>query len=102
MKEKLNELNRKIRHSKKKNDGLIHKRNALGKAIESAKHGAEPQRSVPEPKFIFKEREQAFRGAYRSYRVEGAPKMDPETFFRRIREGLIERLNKSWDLIIQQ
>ena len=39
----------------------------------------------PEPKFIFKEREKAFGGAYRSYRVEGVPKMDPETFFRRIR-----------------
>ena len=34
MKKKLNELNRKIRHSKKKNDGLIHKRNALRKAVE--------------------------------------------------------------------
>ena len=63
MKKKLNELNRKIRHSKKKSDGLIHKRNALRKAIESAKHGTEPKRSIPEPKFIFNEREQAFGGA---------------------------------------
>ena len=94
MKKKLNELNRKIRHSKKKNDGLIHKRNALRKAIESAKHGTESQRSVPEPKFIFKECEQAFRGAYRSYRDEGTPKMDPETFFRKIREGLIEKIKQ--------
>ena len=94
MKKKLNELNRKIRYSKKKNDGLIHKRNALRKAIESVKSGTEQKRPVPEPKFIFKEREQAFGGAYRSYRVEGVPKMDPETFFRRIREGLIEAIKR--------
>ena len=94
MKKKLNELNRKIRHSKKKHDGLIHKRNALRKAIESAKHGAEPQQSVPELKFIFKKCKQAFGGAYRIYRVEGTPKMDPETFFRRIREGLIEKIKQ--------
>ena len=90
MKKKLNELNRKIRHPKKKNDGLIHKRNALRKATESAKHGTEPKRSIPE--FIFKEREQAFGGAYRSYRVEGVPKMDPETFFRRIRKAIKREL----------
>ena len=77
IKKKLNELNRKIRHSKKKNDGLIHKRNALRKAIESAKHGTEPKRSIPEPKFIFKEREQGFGGAYRSYRAEGVPIVQP-------------------------
>ena len=92
MKKKLNQLNRKIRHSEKKNDGLIHKRNTLRKAIESAKHGTEPKHSIPEPKFIFKECEQAFGGAYGSYRVEGVPKMDPDTFFRRIREGLIEAI----------
>ena len=34
MKKKLDELNRKIRHSGKKNNGLIHKRNSLKKAIE--------------------------------------------------------------------
>ena len=37
MKKKLGELNRKIRHSKKKNDGLIHKRNLLRKAIKELK-----------------------------------------------------------------
>ena len=47
-----------------------------------------------EPKFIFKEREQAFGHAYRSYRVEGVRKMDPETFFRRIRRGLIEAIKR--------
>ena len=34
MKKKLDELNRKIRHSRKKHNGLIHKRNSLRKAIE--------------------------------------------------------------------
>ena len=36
------------------------------------------------------ELEQAFRGAYRSYRVNGKPKMDVDTFFSRIRKELIE------------
>ena len=36
------------------------------------------------------ELEQAFSGAYRSYRVNGRPKMDVGTFFNRIRKGLIE------------
>ena len=37
MKKRLGELNRKIRHSKKKNDGLIHKQNSLRRAIEELK-----------------------------------------------------------------
>ena len=49
---------------------------------------------LKEPKFIFKEREQAFGSAYRSYRVEGVPKMDPEKFFRRIRRSLIEAIKR--------
>ena len=52
----------------------------------------------PEPKFIFTEREQAFGHAYRSYEVEGVPKMDPETFFRRIRLGLIEAIKRELGL----
>ena len=36
------------------------------------------------------ELEQAFRGSYRSYRVNGRPKIDVDTFFSRIRKGLIE------------
>ena len=35
------------------------------------------------------ELEQAFRGAYRSYRVNGRPKIDVDTFFNRIRKELI-------------
>ena len=36
------------------------------------------------------ELEQAFRGAYRSYRINGKPKLDVDTFFNRIRKELIE------------
>ena len=36
------------------------------------------------------ELEQAFRGAYRSYRVNRTPKIDVDTFFNRIRKGLIQ------------
>ena len=90
LKKKLDELNKKIRHLRKKNDGMMHKKNALRKVIESTKLGDEPPRQ--EPKFIFEEREQAFGGAYRSYKVNSKPKMDPDTFFGRIREGLIETI----------
>ena len=85
----LDELNLKIRHSRKKHDGMVHKRNALRKAIEEIKHGTKPQ-PVTEPEWNFTECEQVFRGAYWSYRVNGRPKMDVDTFFSRIREGLIE------------
>ena len=40
------------------------------------------------------ELEQAFSGAYRSYRVNGRPKIDVDTFFNRIREGLIELIKR--------
>ena len=43
MKKKLDELNRKISHSRKKHDGMIHKRNALRKAIEEIKRGTKPE-----------------------------------------------------------
>ena len=36
------------------------------------------------------ELELAFNGAYRSYRVNGRPKIDVDTFFNRIRKGLNE------------
>ena len=93
MKKKLDELNRKIRHSRKKHDGLIHKRNSLRKAIEVLKSGTKPE-PVPEPEWNFTEHEQAFGRAYRSYRVNGRPKMDVDTFFSRIREGLIELIKR--------
>ena len=89
MKKKLDGLNRKIRHSRKKHDGMIHKQNSLMKAIEALKLGTKPL-PMTEPEWNFKEREQAFEGAYRSYRVNGRPKMDADTFFSQIREGLID------------
>ena len=97
MKKKLDELNRKIRHSRKKRDGMIHKRNSLRKAIETLKRGTKSE-PLPEAlgpcEFIFKELEQAFGRAYRSYRVKGEPKMDYDTFFIRVREGLIELISR--------
>ena len=47
----------------------------------------------PEP-FKPIELEQAFNGAYRSYRINGIPKMDVDTFFNRIRKGLIELIKR--------
>ena len=101
MKKKLDELNRKIRHSRKKHDGMIHKRNSLKKAIETLECGTKSEplpplsgAQAPEPEFIFKELQQAFGRAYRSYRVKGEPKIDYDTFFIRVREGLIELISR--------
>ena len=47
-----------------------------------------------EPVWTLKEREQAFNGAYRSYKVNGRPKMDVETFFNHIREKLIDLIKQ--------
>ena len=38
--------------------------------------------------------EQAFGGAYRSYRVNGKPKMDVDMFFNRIKKELIELIKR--------
>ena len=40
------------------------------------------------------ELEQAFRGSYRSYRVNGRPKTDVDTFFDRTRKELIELIKR--------
>ena len=47
----------------------------------------------PEP-FKPIELEQAFGGSYRSYRVNGRPKIDADTFFSRIRKGPIELIKR--------
>ena len=48
-----------------------------------------------EPKpFKSIELEQAFGGSYRSYRVNGRPKIDVDKFFNRIRKGLIELIKR--------
>ena len=50
---------------------------------------------IKEPKpFKPIELDQAFGGAYRSYRVNGRPKIDVETFFDRIRKSLIELIER--------
>ena len=40
------------------------------------------------------ELEQAFEGAYRSYRVNGRPKIDVDRFLNRMRKGLIELIKR--------
>ena len=58
----------------------------------SGNHTPEVQRSAgpataePNP---FKPIEHEFGGSYKSYRINGRPKMDVDTFFNRIRKGLI-------------
>ena len=72
---------------------MIHKRKAIRKAIEELKHGTKPE-PMTEPEWKFKECEQAFRGAYKGYMVNGRPKMDVDRFFSRIKEGLIELIKR--------
>ena len=47
-----------------------------------------------EPEQAFVECERAFGGAYRSYRVNGRPRMDVDTFFNRIRGDLIDLITR--------
>ena len=50
---------------------------------------------IKEPKpFKPIELEQAFRGAYRSYRINGRPKIDVDTFFNRIGKRLIKLIER--------
>ena len=50
---------------------------------------------IKEPKpFEPIELEQAFGGAYRSYRINGKPKIDVDTFFNRIGRRLIELIER--------
>ena len=96
----MDELNRKIRHSKKKHDGLVCNRNSLKKAIEELKRKIKdaPEASrapqAEEPEFTFRELSEAFSRAYRCYRVDGRLRMDPDTFFSRIRKELIKLISR--------
>ena len=95
MKKKLDELNRKIRHSRKNHDGVVKKRNALRKVIADIKTTpTTSSQPTIEPEWNFKEHERAFGGAYRSYRVNSRSRMDYNTFFGRIREGLIDLIKR--------
>ena len=50
---------------------------------------------IKEPKpFKPIELEQVFGGAYKSYRINGRPKIDVDTFFNRIRKELIELIER--------
>ena len=71
---------------------MIYKRNALRKAIDELKKSTTSER--PELTIECTEREQAFNGASRSYRVNRRPKMEVDTFFSRIREDLIELIKR--------
>ena len=55
--------------------------------------GKETRIKEPKP-FKPIELEQAFGGSYRSYRVNGKPKMDVDMFFNRIRKELIELIKR--------
>ena len=91
MKKKLGKLNKKIIHSKKKQNNLISKQNSIKKKIEELKGPREPE---PEESFNPIEGEQAFGRAYRSYRINGRPRMDVDTFFNRIRQNLIDLMDR--------
>ena len=91
MKKKLGKLNKKMRHSSKKHNNLISKRNPIKKEIEELKGPREPK---PEESFNPIELEQALNKAYRSYRINGRSRMDVDTFFDRIRQNLIDLMNR--------
>ena len=79
---KIAELNKKIRRvkNKKNRECLITKREALKTELNWN----------PEVRLI----EGAFGSAYSKYRIDGAPRMDPEAFFNRIRRYLIDLIRK--------
>ena len=64
-----------------------------GSAANQTQQSAGPASREPEP-FKPIELEQAFNGAYRSYRVNGRPKIDVDMFFNRIWKGLIELIKR--------
>ena len=87
MKKKLDELNRKIRHSRKKHDGLIHKQNSLRKAIEELKRGNAKQPTI-KPAQGFVEHERDFGRAYSSLRV--APSIKDERVYAIATKSLLQ------------
>ena len=78
---KIAEMNKKIRRAKKNKikSALIAKREALKAELNWG------------PRLL----ERAFSGAYRRYRIDGMPGMDPDTFLKRIRRFLIDFLKKN-------
>ena len=92
MKKKLDKLNKKIRHSKRKHNNLIYKQDLTKNKTEELKGPRESHE--PEESFNPIEREQAFGRAYRSYRINGRPRMDVDTFFNWIRQNLIDLMTR--------
>ena len=60
----------------------------------SAANQAKTKQSREAKPFKPIELEQAFGGAYRSYRVNGRLKIDVDMFFNKIRKGLIELIKR--------
>ena len=77
---KISEINKKIRRTKNRGNKecLIAKRNSLRLDFNWG------------PRLL----EEAFGDAYRRYRIDGIPGMDPDTFLNRIRSFLIDLLKK--------
>ena len=77
---KIAEINKKVRRVKNRRNKecLIAKREALQAELAWGS----------------RQLEGAFSGAYRRYRIDGLPGMDPDTFFSRVRKFLIELLEK--------
>ena len=77
---KIAEVNKKIRRAKNRRnkERLIAKREALKAELNWG-----PRRL-----------DGAFLGAYRRYRIDGMPEMDPDTFFSRVRRFLIDLMPK--------
>ena len=77
---KIAELNKKIRRAKNRRNKecLIAKREALQAELNWG------------PRQL----DGAFGGAYRRYRIDGMPVMDPDTFFSRVRRFLIDLMAK--------
>ena len=78
---KIDDLNKKIRRVKNRRNKecLIAKRNSLRMDLNW------------EPRLL----ERAFGNAYRRYKIDGIPGMDPDTFLNRIRRFLIDLLKRS-------
>ena len=86
---------RAFRTSKDKIMGLYNRVTGFGDQTLEGPRSVETQLKgfrCAEPKAI--ELEQAFNGAYRSYRINGRPRMDVETFFHRIRGDLIKLIKR--------
>ena len=74
---------------KDKSMGLYNR--VTGSTQLKGSRSAGPATAEPKP---FKPIEREFGGSYRSYRINGRPKIDVDTFFNRIRKGLIELIKR--------